>query len=479
MGHGGGEVFAMAELKHALESRRVLHHPVRGIIHPSNSDSLRLAPIKPRFRNWSLTSNKLLLSLLICFAVCSLFCQQIGYACTTFCIDKAPNLIVGRNYDWDFDKGFVVVNKRSQLKTALVYWGESTANLATWTSKYGSITFNQYGRDIAASGMNEEGLVVSSLWLSETQYSAVDSRASLSVDQYVQYLLDNFRTVDEIIATDALIRLRPTPNDFTKIHFFAIDNTGNGAVIEFLNGAMVYHIHDSLPVKAITNNNYDDSLTYYTYGVPPYPSDYSPLARFYRAASLANAYDQNSSGSVIDYSFDILSQVALGTYTKFRLVFDIKNRKIYFQSLANPDTRYIKFDNFDYSCSTKSKLLDINTSSTGNVDGLFIDYTTEQNENLIRDAWINLGVTIYQPALTLISQYPDSFSCMTKDVDGDGMPDSWEITYGLDPLVNDASGDKDMDGYTNIREYKAGTNPADPTSKPSRAMSWLPLLLDD
>ena len=242
---------------------------------------------------------------------------------------------------------------------------------------------------------------------------------------------------------------------------------------------MVYHIHDSLPVKAITNNTYDDSLTYYTYGVPPYPSDYSPLARFYRAASLANAYDQNSSGSVIDYSFDILSQVALGTYTKFRLVFDIKNRKIYFQSLANPNTRYIKFDNFDYSCSTKSKLLDINTSSTGNVDGLFIDYTTEQNENLIRDAWINLGVTIYQPALTLISQYPDSFSCMTKDVDGDGMPDSWEITYGLDPLVNDASGDKDMDGYTNIREYKAGTNPADPTSKPSRAMSWLPLLLDD
>ena len=113
------------------------------------------------------------------------------------------------------------------------------------------------------------------------------------------------------------------------------------------------------------------------------------------------------------------------------------------------------------------------------MDGLFIDYTTEQNENLIRDAWINLGVTIYQPALTLISQYPDSFSCITKDVDGDGMPDSWEITYGLDPLVNDASGDKDMDGYTNIREYKAGTNPADPTSKPSRAMSWLPLLLDD
>lgn len=470
----------MADLRHSAESRGVLYRPVRGIVQLRNSVTLRPASSKPFFLNCRFTNKKLLLSLLICLSVCSLFWQQFVYACTTFCIDKAPNLIVGRNYDWDFDKGFVVVNKKNQFKTALVYWGESAVNVATWTSKYGSISFNQYGRDIAASGMNEEGLVVSSLWLNETQYAAVDSRPSMSVDQYVQYLLDNFRTVDELLATDALIRLRPTPNDFTKIHFFAIDSTGNGAVIEFLNGTLVYHKGNSLPVKAISNNTYDDSLTYYNYGNPPYPSDFSSLARFYRVATLANAYDQNSSGSVIDYSFDILNQVAAGTYTKFRLVFDINNRKIYFQSLANPNIRYVNFDSFDYSCSTNSKLLDINTSSTGNVDDQFIDYTTAQNENLIRDAWINLGVTIYQPALSLISQYPDSFSCRMEDVDEDGMPNAWEVTYGLDPLTNDASGDRDGDGYSNLREYKAGTDPTDPASKPQfKVMPWLPLLLAD
>jgi hypothetical protein len=31
------------------------------------------------------------------------------------------------------------------------------------------------------------------------------------------------------------------------------------------------------------------------------------------------------------------------------------------------------------------------------------------------------------------------------DDDGDGMPDAWEVTYGLDPLANDASGDEDGD----------------------------------
>lgn len=45
------------------------------------------------------------------------------------------------------------------------------------------------------------------------------------------------------------------------------------------------------------------------------------------------------------------------------------------------------------------------------------------------------------------------------DRDGDGMPDAWEILYGLNPNVNDASGDLDGDGYTNLEEYALGLNP--------------------
>ncbi|MFX1606083.1 MAG: hypothetical protein ACFFDD_09255, partial [Promethearchaeota archaeon] len=44
--------------------------------------------------------------------------------------------------------------------------------------------------------------------------------------------------------------------------------------------------------------------------------------------------------------------------------------------------------------------------------------------------------------------------------DNDGMPDSWEMLYGLDMNnPNDAQLDKDGDGLTNLQEYLLGTNP--------------------
>jgi hypothetical protein len=67
------------------------------------------------------------------------------------------------------------------------------------------------------------------------------------------------------------------------------------------------------------------------------------------------------------------------------------------------------------------------------------------------------------------------------DDDGDGMPDTYEIENGFDPLdASDANGDADGDGYTNLEEYRRRSDPNDPNSIPSRDLSWLyQLLLDE
>lgn len=47
------------------------------------------------------------------------------------------------------------------------------------------------------------------------------------------------------------------------------------------------------------------------------------------------------------------------------------------------------------------------------------------------------------------------------DDDDDGMPDAWEVLFGLNPTVDDADGDIDNDGISNRDEYRAGLEPDD------------------
>lgn len=64
------------------------------------------------------------------------------------------------------------------------------------------------------------------------------------------------------------------------------------------------------------------------------------------------------------------------------------------------------------------------------------------------------------------------------DSDADGIPDSWEISYGLDPDdPSDAQSDPDGDGATCLQEHAAGTNPVRCTLSESVSASGLKLEL--
>ncbi len=129
---------------------------------------------------------------------------------------------------------------------------------AQWTSKYGSVTFNQYGCELAHGGMNEVGLVIEAMALYDTIYPKPDSRPFVHRSQWVQSQLDNCKAVEDVINNDLKIRISPIYSG-PGTHFLISDRTGNCANIEFLNGKMdVYNYiretNKSIPILFISGN---------------------------------------------------------------------------------------------------------------------------------------------------------------------------------------------------------------------------------
>jgi penicillin V acylase-like amidase (Ntn superfamily) len=306
---------------------------------------------------------------LVSVLIACLVVSPAAFPCSSIALMNKKFLIFATNYDNDFWPGQIFINKRNVKKTS--WEAGTTGQVAAWTSRYGSVIITCVGYQLPWAGMNEVGLVFSTMALGETRVAPPDELPPLSGPFWWQYMLDTCTTVEEMLAASKNVRMADADD-----HYLVCDRSGGCAVIEFLGGRMVVHTDEALPVRALTNRDYAACLEHWkSKGTPP-SNPYHSFNRFSRLAEKLEKFNEASAREAVDYAFGLLKNVAASN-TRWSLVFDTGNRRFFFRSFKNDSVRSIDLNRIDFSCDRPSKMLDAHADLEGDITASFIDYSHE------------------------------------------------------------------------------------------------------
>ncbi len=311
-------------------------------------------------------------------------------ACTGITLTaKDGSVIHARTLEFEVDmQSNVLVVPRGYKRQGTTPDGQ---NGKTWTSKYASIGAN--GSDVPwiFDGFNEKGLSMGLFYHPTTAeympYKKSDAKNTLSVWELGSYILENFKTTEEVKEDIGNIVVPATV--FKKwgfsppVHFIVTDAKGKSIVIEYLKGKL--SVFDN-PLGVMTNSpSFDWHITnlrnYPNLGsvqpktrsvggveLKPFglgagmvglPGDFTPPSRFVRAVafSKSNITAANGRQSVIQAfhilnNFDIPKGSAreahkdkygniIADFTTWTSASDLKAKKFYFRTFNNSQIRMV------------------------------------------------------------------------------------------------------------------------------------------
>lgn len=350
-------------------------------------------------------------SRLIAAFIACLAAAPSAHACTTAGFESASGKCFAQNYDWMVDSGLVMVNKRGVGKQ-----GFRSPNPAKWVSKYGSVTFNQYGADLPTGGMNEKGLAYGIMWLEETRYEPADDRASLSVLQWAQYQLDNCATVAEVREQVARVRVEGESSG-APVHYHFSDALGESLIVEFVGGKAVLRGGADLPARVLSNDTYESceaALRQSTHDAGGgLPQGRGSVARFIRAASMVRNPSTEAAQAA---GFRILDEVAQGDFTKWSIVYEQEKGRITWKTLRAPEPKSIDLSGLDFSCGMPGGILDMNAPLTGDVTAKLAPFSIEANRALIGETFSRTEFLASTPAeqLDALAAAPAQYPCLAR-----------------------------------------------------------------
>jgi len=321
------------------------------------------------------TVQKMTLCLVIFFTFS--LCNDL-YSCTRV-VYQGPNgtILTARSMDWKED----MMTNLWIFPRGMERNGEVGLNSLKWTSKYGSVIASAY--DIASTdGMNEKGLVANLLWLAESQYPQWDqTKPGLSIAAWVQYVLDNYATVEEAVEDLRLEKFIvitaniPGQSTLATLHLSISDATGDNAIFEYIGGKLVIH-HDR-SYQVMTNSPvFEKQLAMNEYwkeigGTTMLPGTNRAADRFVRASFYVHAIPQTDNTRIAVASmFSVIRNCSVPfgistpdqpniSSTRWRTVADHKFKVYYFESVLTPNMFWVDFKNIDFSENATVKKLSL------------------------------------------------------------------------------------------------------------------------
>lgn len=315
-------------------------------------------------------------------------------ACTRVVYQGKDNTVLtARSMDWKEDtRTNLWIFPRGMKRN-----GEIGKNPLEWTSKYGSVVASAY--DICSTdGMNEKGLIANLLWLAESEYPQWDGKKpGLSIAAWVQYILDNFATVDEAVSYvekgtfEVVSDMMPDGTRMATLHLSISDADGDNAIFEYIGGELKIH-HDK-SYQVMTNSPvFDQQLALNDYwknigGTTFLPGTNRAADRFVRASFYINAIPKVAdTRTAVASVFSVIrnTSVPLGittpnepniSSTRWRTVSDQKNKVYFFESTIQPNVFWVNLQDVDFSEKAPVKMLDLVSGKTyaGNTAEQFVE----------------------------------------------------------------------------------------------------------
>ncbi|HOY30825.1 MAG TPA: linear amide C-N hydrolase [Bacteroidales bacterium] len=355
--------------------------------------------------------------------------------CTSIKLKNKTETVLAQNFDFYYGHGLIITNKRNIAKVAMcddlteenMYSDRNSG--AKWVSKYGSVTFNQFGRELPTCGINEAGLSVVSMWHDTDQKINIAGEKNLISElQWIQMQLDKFSSIQEVKEGmenySFSVSIHP-------MHYHLSDKTGESAIFELENGKL--QIFQNKDIVACGNAGITQSLEYSQKHCIQKPADIKIvdpiLDRASKAIALTKEFNStDSSADIRSQAFKILDLVSLqlGFKTLFRwigkgippsqtflqIVFDISGMKLFFRSTKKKYSQIKSIDicDIDFSPLKPVMVYDIEQSETGNITDRMTTYSREINQRIVEKSFKPVRKIFPPEEQKELTRYPELLS---------------------------------------------------------------------